>query len=361
MVTPQLREEMIALVDGFFETYRHHQVLSEEALRLEYCREGHQKKYLMLVRIINNQPFIEGHELEKRVRTQAVIELVQKLVTIYQFDDTEFLVNLGDGNEAQFPIFGVIRPQASRPGGLIPFPVGNHRGYKEGWATPVVGWEDYAKKNIMTIGQNYPWDQKISKGVWRGAFKMMTWAAGKFNHVRSVSWGDSARGRLMTTAKGRPDLFDVGFSSILDKFHNPNIPIPDEVYQEVGTVPPIPFAEQQRYKYIIEAGNVNDWSERIRCQMCMNSVSILQTRDAVEFYTPLLKPFVHYIPTAGDFSDLVERIEWARAHDEEARQIVYNANQFAAAYLSEDAMYEYAYHAIKAYTKLLGYPVNKKN
>jgi len=42
-----------------------------------------------------------------------------------------------------------------------------------------------------------------------------------------------------------------------------------------------------------------------------------------------MKPWVHYVPVARDLSDLVETIDWLRAHESEAREISFNAVTFA--------------------------------
>lgn len=48
-----------------------------------------------------------------------------------------------------------------------------------------------------------------------------------------------------------------------------------------------------------------------------------------QFYQPLLRPFVHYIPTEHYFGDLYARIEWARTHDTQCRNMVVAANRLA--------------------------------
>jgi hypothetical protein len=40
-----------------------------------------------------------------------------------------------------------------------------------------------------------------------------------------------------------------------------------------------------------------------------------------EFFDDWLRPFEHFIPVLPDLSDLVEKIEWAVAHDAEAQEI----------------------------------------
>ena len=47
-------------------------------------------------------------------------------------------------------------------------------------------------------------------------------------------------------------------------------------------------------------------------------------RPPQEFWEYELEPFTHYVPVNADLSDLVEKIEWARENDEEARAIAQN-------------------------------------
>jgi hypothetical protein len=40
-----------------------------------------------------------------------------------------------------------------------------------------------------------------------------------------------------------------------------------------------------------------------------------------EYFNDWLRPFEHYIPVLPDLSDLLEQLEWAMSHDDEARLI----------------------------------------
>ncbi len=53
-----------------------------------------------------------------------------------------------------------------------------------------------------------------------------------------------------------------------------------------------------------------------------------------EWYYPLLKPYVHYIPMVANESwvNLEEVIGWAEHHQEEVAKIVENATAFATRY-----------------------------
>ena len=129
--------------------------------------------------------------------------------------------------------------------------------------------------------------------------------------------------------------------------------MPDEAYDLIKLKNRIPFPEMQKYVGIMDVDNVCEWSERIRKQLYMNSVMIMQEQSAQEFFTPLLKPFIHYVPTKGDWSDLVQIGEWVVNSPEEVKKIIENANQFAYQYLCEKSMYEYTKMAIEKYTTLL--------
>ncbi len=64
-------------------------------------------------------------------------------------------------------------------------------------------------------------------------------------------------------------------------------------------------------------------------------------------------PFVHYIPVAADFSDLLEKIEWARGHEEEVLQIIQNANTLANESLRYEDIMLYVYLLLTEYAKVL--------
>ena len=58
---------------------------------------------------------------------------------------------------------------------------------------------------------------------------------------------------------------------------------------------------------------------------------------AREHFYRHLKPWVHYIPVAEDFSDLDDRRAWLTAHDDEAQRIARNAaDLFDAHFRSQD-------------------------
>lgn len=70
----------------------------------------------------------------------------------------------------------------------------------------------------------------------------------------------------------------------------------------------------------------------------------LHSSDYYEHFYSDLRPGVHYIPFKSDLSDLIERIEWAKRHDGEARQIGANGRRYASEHLLPKDII--CYHAV---------------
>ena len=50
--------------------------------------------------------------------------------------------------------------------------------------------------------------------------------------------------------------------------------------------------------------------------MAGGSLIFKQDSNYYEHFYQDLKPYVHYVPIKADVSDIVEKIQWARNHDE---------------------------------------------
>jgi Glycosyl transferase family 90 len=86
-------------------------------------------------------------------------------------------------------------------------------------------------------------------------------------------------------------------------------------------------------KYAIDIdGQTNTWSNffvRMLFGCCVFKVdSQLGFR---QWYYDRLKPFEHYVPVRADMSDFLDKIEWARGHQAEAREIAAAGQRFAMA------------------------------
>ncbi|KAJ7728950.1 glycosyl transferase family 90-domain-containing protein [Mycena maculata] len=81
-----------------------------------------------------------------------------------------------------------------------------------------------------------------------------------------------------------------------------------------------------RYKYAMDLDG-HGWSGRFLGLLTSGSL-VFKSTVFTEYFSQWLRPFEHYIPVRPDLSDLVSRLEWARAHDEEARRIQRAGKEF---------------------------------
>jgi len=111
--------------------------------------------------------------------------------------------------------------------------------------------------------------------------------------------------------------------------------------------------EHHRFKYILYAEGNCFWADRLNRILFGPSAAVKQETPCGQFYEPLLKPMVHYIPTDFYFNDLVERIQYARENDPLVQGIVRNANAFARNFLSLRGIQAYVEVLLYEYTSLL--------
>ena len=94
-----------------------------------------------------------------------------------------------------------------------------------------------------------------------------------------------------------------------------------------------------RFPYLLAGGSVvfkqveiyyiNLSVHFMRHQICftnnIHSILLVQDSPYYEHFYSDIKPDVHYIPIKADLSDLIEKIQWAKTHDAEVKQIGLNA------------------------------------
>ena len=142
------------------------------------------------------------------------------------------------------------------------------------------------------------------------------------------------------------------------------IDLPPNVKDKAGLSrflkPKMSLAEQvKRFKYVLNADG-HCAALRLRQLLASDSVVLYIESDQVEWFHPLLVPFVHYIPIRYDahhaqdnpLPDLEERILWAEANPASVASIIHNANQFASTHLSEHAIFCYSFQLLEEYAHL---------
>jgi hypothetical protein len=93
--------------------------------------------------------------------------------------------------------------------------------------------------------------------------------------------------------------------------------------------------EQSKFKYIINIdGHVAAF--RLSEELGMKSCILKVDSSYSLWYSGMLEPNVHYIPIKKDLSDLFQKVEWCRSHDNECKTISENAHKFYTKYLQKD-------------------------
>ena len=195
------------------------------------------------------------------------------------------------------------------------------------------------------------WLDKKNILIWRGTPS----DAGNYKNFGLYNlnnWIEKPRGKLCYLSKLYPNLIDAKFINgkwdIKSEFPNPLdlpkiIPLTDKFL--------LP-KEHLTYKYQICLDGVTCTYPSNVWKLLSGSVTFKQNSKYVMWFYKALKPWVHYIPIKHDLSDLIEKINWAIEHDEEAKQIAENAQSFAKENLLEEHLMLYCYKVLKKYASL---------
>ncbi|XP_065846739.1 protein O-glucosyltransferase 2-like isoform X2 [Oscarella lobularis] len=254
----------------------------------------------------------------KQFSDAILLSLARKV----RLPDVEFFVNLGDYPVAiARPFLPIFSWCGSTESGDIVMPT-----YDVTQSTmEMLG---RVSLDLLSVqGNTGPsWDEKVEKGFWRGR--------------------DSRQERLdfVSMARNRTDMFDAALTNFFFFEH-------DE--KKYGPkVKHISFFDFFKYKYQINIdGTVAAY--RLPYLLAGDAVVFKQDSSYYEHFYNELEPWVHYIPLKSDLSDVIEKIEWARSHDEEARQIGRNGQQFVRDHLMPPDIYCYLQKLFYEYSKRL--------
>ncbi|KAF8169044.1 glycosyl transferase family 90-domain-containing protein [Mycena galopus ATCC 62051] len=185
---------------------------------------------------------------------------------------------------------------------------------------------------------NVPWDDKKPVLYWRGQ-STGGWISGSNYH-------SFPRFKLIDIARAHASLglFDVAISALYEWFCQLDGCDAARIKAEYNiTGEGAPREDVYRYKYVLDVDG-NSFSGRylglLRSGSLVfkkeaNDTERAQSAIFAEYFDDWLRPFEHYIPVRADLADLVERIEWARAHDAEAQRIQRAGREFAERVLTD--------------------------
>ncbi|KAF7147877.1 hypothetical protein RHSIM_Rhsim03G0185400 [Rhododendron simsii] len=109
-----------------------------------------------------------------------------------------------------------------------------------------------------------------------------------------------------------------------------------------------------RYKVYVEG---RGWSVSEKYILACNSVTLLVKPRYYDFFTRGLMPMHHYWPVNNDDKcrSIKFAVEWGNTHEQEAEDIVKAASDFVHENLKMDYVYDYMFHVLSEYSKLMRY------
>ncbi|KAJ7894576.1 glycosyl transferase family 90-domain-containing protein [Mycena leptocephala] len=180
--------------------------------------------------------------------------------------------------------------------------------YTDSWWAP-----HYSYPNNIT------WANKEARLYWRG----MTsggWVYGDNYHA-------FPRFRLIDIGRKHKNLMNVKLSGFHDGLCGDNCDA-NKIKSEYDiATSSSPREEVYKYKYLFDVDG-NSFSGRYLGLLRSGSL-VFKSTVFGEYFNNWLRPFEHYIPILPDLSDLVEKLEWAAAHDDEAHAIQQAGQAFA--------------------------------
>ncbi len=135
------------------------------------------------------------------------------------------------------------------------------------------------------------------------------------------------RARLCQIAREYADLFDVGFSELLDISAEDAAILRDAHLLRAET----PWQDLIRYRYHIDIdGHACSFAGLFRKLLSGGTVlKVKSPNNYAQWYYEKLKPWTHFIPVAADLSDLLAVVDWSRSNENAAREIALAGRELA--------------------------------
>ncbi|XP_010898198.1 protein O-glucosyltransferase 3 [Esox lucius] len=146
---------------------------------------------------------------------------------------------------------------------------------------------------------------------------------------------------LVTLSKKNPELLDAGITGWF--FFR-------DREKDLGKANLVGFFDFFKYKYQVNVdGTVAAY--RFPYLMLGNSLVLKQNSPYYEHFYTHLKPGIHYIPVKRSLSDLIQKIEWAKENDAEAKAIGAAGQAVVRELLQPNRLYCYYYTVLQMYSE----------
>lgn len=261
---------------------------------------------------------------------KELLACIKKLGEHVPLPDVDFVVSLEDGfggNPGIGPCF-VFAKQADVASLILIPDIKALAGYGK------------LRQMIPEANEKHPWEKKIAKSFWRGS------TTGGYSTL--ANWDRIARAKLVLLSLSHPEAVDARFNSVVQC----DSEVPQLMKAKGMVSKSVSRPDHLKFKYLVDVDGNSCSYERYFWLLLSNSVVLKQVTPNVQWYYGALEPYKHFVPVKEDLSDLLDKIEWAKTHDLEAKLIAEEASQFVRDNLGPEDTALYLYLLLNEYARL---------
>jgi len=330
-------------------------LITQKALKATFERVdsfGHpSSSYLRRYRVVGDRIY-RYHGAYGETETDLILRTLARLSDLPGIPDlpnADFMINHNDGMPMFYdlPGFWITENKADQApvlsGGkrvdapyVIAIP---HR-------SPMPSWKGMCNQ---AVASRSPWNTKIRVACWRGNSSDLQMPPSSPEQLVINYYMKQPRYLIGTLSLSYPDFINAGFSneSASAAYHSQAL---EGLLQPLkkGYISP---QEHIRYAYLpildgaMISGGGYEW------RLLSNSLVFKPDSPYIAWFEHGLKPYVHYIPIHSNMDDLIEKIQWARAHDKDCEEIANNGADFALNNLMLENLYFYFFYFLQEYEK----------
>lgn len=333
MVPPRWMEEQIG--EDFKEFLE--RGISKKQVDATYAviKKIYPHSWIVRYRIINKELyryFPEGEAIS--LENNGMERAIKTLMQFHSFKDMDFILSYVDGvpltpdlmpggfyltsdKKLQAPLLFSAKVKNTPYIVLIP----DWRSLTEWWANDIRDVLDHKKEAV--------WEKKKEMAIWRGSL------------TRQM------RLKLCQLSSQHPDDLDAKLNTKAD---DPTLQ--RQIEKEGLFGEKVSWKEFLACKYLPTLDGVCCAAPAFQWRLLSGSLTLKQESDEIQWFYRMVLPDLHYLPIKNDLSDLTQKIEWARAHDQECKEMAERACQFVLNHLMMEDVYLYFHLVMKHYSAL---------
>eukprot|EP00929_Paragymnodinium_shiwhaense_P105527 TRINITY_DN70580_c0_g1_i2.p1 TRINITY_DN70580_c0_g1~~TRINITY_DN70580_c0_g1_i2.p1 ORF type:complete len:321 (-),score=47.18 TRINITY_DN70580_c0_g1_i2:482-1444(-) len=215
------------------------------------------------------------------------------------------------------------------------------------WAYLQLDWTQLYKQKLKKLGK-MPWEERKPHLFWRGSDTscLLPDSCQSAENCRCSEWNRNTwarfpRSRLVLASTFVPDRIDAKFTKNIvhedcaETFEAADLWIDEIVAPDDHVI----------FKYLMYIDGVS-FSDRLYWLMQTNSVVFRAKSQLRVWLDGALVPGEHYIAVEENMTDLVDKLDWARANDDAARRIASKGALMAGDQLSLEGALHYLYRLL---------------